>query len=133
MKILVVDDEYVALTKMETLLSDYGKCETASDGFEALKMFQQAFLISDQYDLITIDIDMPNMNGLQLLRHITSYEEDLFMQKAKKIIVTAEGSPNNVYQAVENKCDAFLIKPVKKEMLESKLKNIGILKKLSYA
>ena len=133
MKILVVDDEFVALTKMETLLSDYGECDTASDGMEALVKFQQAYLNSEEYDLITIDIDMPSLNGLQLLKRITSDEENLYIPKAKKIIVTAEGSPNNVYQAAENNCDAFLVKPVKKDTLEMKLKNIGIVKKLSYA
>jgi two-component system, chemotaxis family, chemotaxis protein CheY len=128
MKCLAVDDEFVALTKMSTLLSDYGTCETASNGEQAMAMFHKAFLEGMPYQLITIDIDMPGMNGIQLLKKISIDESLLFLPKAYKIIVTAEGSPGNVIQAIENKCDSFLVKPVKKDTLQLRLKELGILK-----
>jgi two-component system chemotaxis response regulator CheY len=128
MRCLAVDDEFVALTKMSTLLGDYGACDTASNGEQALTMFQRAFIDGNPYQLITIDIDMPGINGIQLLKMITVDENLLFIPKAFKIIVTAEGSPGNVIQAIENKCDSFLVKPVKKDTLQQRLKELGILK-----
>lgn len=128
MKCLAVDDEFVALTKMSTLLSDYGTCDTATNGEEALRMFHKAFLEGDPYQLMTIDIDMPGMNGIQLLKKITIDENLLFIPRSNKLIVTAEGSPGNVLQAIENKCDSFLVKPVKKDTLQMRLKELNILR-----
>jgi two-component system chemotaxis response regulator CheY len=128
MRILAVDDEYVAITKMQNILSDYGTCDIARDGKEALNMFYKAYLQSNPYSLITIDLDMPNMNGLELLRIITKDEDLMFIQKAKKIIITAEGSPGNVIAAMASHSDAFVVKPVKKEFMEQKLKDLGLTK-----
>lgn len=128
MKCLAVDDEFVALTKMSTLLSDYGTCDTANSGEQALIMFHKAFLEGSPYHLITIDIEMPGMNGIQLLKKITIDENLLFIPRSYKLIITAEGSPGNVIQAIENKCDSFLVKPVKKDTLHMRLKELNILR-----
>ena len=127
MKILIVEDEYVALTKMQYMLSKFGKCDLAQDGQEALNLFHKAYLNSSRYDLITIDINIPIINGLDLLKIMTKDEILLFIPPAKKIIVTASTSTNYVYQAKDNKCDAYLMKPVKQENLIEKLKAIGII------
>lgn len=129
MKILAVDDEFVALTKIQTMLSEYGYCDPAKDGQEALLLFEKAYLAGEKYDLITIDIEMPRIDGMELLKRISEYEDTMFIPKAKKIIVTAEGSPSNVLKAMENQCDAFLIKPVKKDRLEAKLSEFGMKKR----
>ncbi len=127
MKILIVDDEYVALSKMTTLLSKYGDCKFATDGKQALKLFDIA--VADEghpYDLITIDIDMPKIDGLELLKIISQKEQNRNISRAKKIIISAENSADNVLQAVQNHCDAFIAKPVLKRTLVDKLKEIGI-------
>ncbi len=126
MRILVVDDEIVAQTKMETILNDFGDCDTAGDGQSALMKFQQAYLQGDPYDLISIDIDMPKIDGLKLLKMINHDEEMLFIKPSKKIMITAEGTSSNVYHAIQNRCDAFMVKPIKKGTLVEKLKSIGI-------
>lgn len=128
MKILAVDEEEVAIAKMESILSDYGTCDVARDGKAALNMFHKAYLSSEPYELVTIDLDMQNMNGLELLKTITKDEELLFIRRAKKIITTAEGSPGNVFAAMANHSDAFLVKPVNRDLIELKLKELGYTK-----
>ena len=129
MKILNIDDEYIALTKMEQLFTEYGECETAKDGISALQKIHEAYVNGRPFDMITIDIEMPRMNGLQLLTKIREEEEILFMPNSIKIMITADGSPQNVMQAAKNKCDAYLVKPVKKDALKRKLIDLGIIKK----
>ena len=68
MKILIADDDFVSRSKLEALLSEYGDCDTAEDGDQAMAMFQKAYLASDGYDLITLDIDMPGANGHDVLK-----------------------------------------------------------------
>lgn len=126
MRILVVDDEFVALNTLAKLLSDYGSCDMAQSPQEALNKFRDAYLESNYYDLISIDIQMPQIDGLELLKIITREELSLFITPSKKMMVTASGTASNVLRAIENNADAFIVKPVKKDILREKLLEINI-------
>jgi YesN/AraC family two-component response regulator len=128
MRVLIVEDELVAQTKMKSLLENIGFCDLARDGKEAFYLFQQAYLDSSRYDLMTIDIDIPYINGLELLKLINTEESQLLIPPAKKIIITSSSSTNHVFLAKEYNCDAYIMKPVRKESLKEKLIQIGFLK-----
>ena len=127
MRILVVDDEFVALTKMVTWLSEYGQCDVATNGKQAYDMFLKALGELKPYNLITIDIVMPGLNGFMLLKRICANEQNPRVPPSKKIMVSEQGCPSNVVNAGMNHCDAFIVKPVKKEILKNKLIEIGII------
>ncbi len=127
MRTLVVDDEFVALTKLTTLLSKYGKCEAATNGSQAFKMFTKAVNRLQPYDLITIDIEIPEMNGFELLKNICKEEKVMKVSPSKKMMISVGGNPDNIYRAAINECDVFLIKPITKEVLEIKLKELGLI------
>jgi len=128
MRILAVDDELVALTKMHKMLLEYGQCDTATSGAQACKMYSKAISENFPYHLVTIDIQMPEITGFELLRMLAGLERDSHFRPSKKIIITSTGSPENVLEAVRNKCDAFLVKPIKKDVLDDKLKELGLMK-----
>lgn len=121
MRTLVVDDEFVALTKLTTLLSEYGKCDAATNGAQAFELFNKAVTHFQQYDLITIDIEIPEINGLELLKKICSVEKAMKVIPSKKIIISAEGTSDNIFRASQNQCDAFLVKPITKDVIKAKL------------
>lgn len=121
MRILVVDDEFVALTKMTTLLKPYGECDAATCARQAMEMFTKALGRVHPYDLVAIDIQMPDGNGLSLLRAMCEQESRNGGRRAKKIVVSGVASADNVARAAASRCDAFLVKPVKKEALVNKL------------
>jgi two-component system chemotaxis response regulator CheY len=127
MKCLVVDDEFVALTTLTTLLADVAQCDAATHGQQAIQMFSSAIIRRAPYDLITIDIQMPDMDGFALLKRLR--EEELLHNAtpAKKIMVTASSSAHNVNKAVTNRCDQFLVKPVSKKLLFRKLADLGLI------
>lgn len=127
MKILVVDDEFVALNKMTGILSAFGECDAATNGEQALEMYLKALDRIHPYDLVTIDIEMPGMDGLTLLARICEEEKRRQARQTKKIMVSAASSVDNVKQAAHNRCDAFLVKPVKRQALLQKLVDIGLL------
>jgi len=127
MKILVVDDEFVALQKMLVLLEPYGSCDAATHGEQAYEMFRKALMGIHPYDLVTIDIDMPGMNGLMLLRRLREAEEAEAVPPARKLIVSANANSVNVTQAMLQRCDGFLVKPIRREALVHKLVDIGVI------
>ena len=80
MRILLIDDEPIALTKLELMLTHVGTCDTVASGIAATECFVKAIDDNQPYDLITIDIELPDITGLDLLtagtkkRHHTGQE-----------------------------------------------------------
>lgn len=126
MRILIVDDEFVALTKMVAILSDYGECECATNGRQAFEMYSEAVIQGQYFDLIVVDINMPELNGLGLLERISLDERSLKLPTMRKIIVSAASNATNVLKAGDFSCDAFLVKPVRRDALCAKLVEMGL-------
>ncbi len=127
MRILVVDDEFVALTKISTLLSQYGECDAATSGKQASELFFKAIDAGNPYHLVTIDINMPEGNGFELMKTLSRLEERRGITPAKKIIISASSDTRSVLLAARKKCDGFLVKPVKRDALENKLRELELL------
>jgi two-component system chemotaxis response regulator CheY len=138
MRILVVDDDFVTRTKIETLLSVHGQCDTAEDGDQAWEMFQKAHKVFKPYNLITMDVDMPGMNGHEVVKKIREFEEenihhyesDEVGNEAKIIMVTSMQSRSDVIASFRGGCECFIRKPIKKEDLNEALDKLEILKKV---
>ena len=127
MRFLVVDDEYLALNRLKALLKPYGECDAAIHANQACGMFRVAVSTKRPYDLVTIDIDMPETSGTELLRLVREIEEKAGMPPTKIIMVSASSSYQNVYQSIAHKCDDFIVKPVEKDVLHKKLQALGLI------
>ena len=121
MKILIVDDEMTVLKKMESVLLPYGECTLATSAEQALKLCAGAVGLGAPFDLITIDIHLQDSNGLDLLAALNKMEKDKAVPVAKKIMVTASGTKDNLLKAVTKGCDGFIVKPVKRDITFSYL------------
>jgi len=71
-RILVVDDEQGARESIELILEDLYEVETAEDGFNALAKIQQA-----SFELVLLDVNMPRLNGIEVLKRIKEYDESI--------------------------------------------------------
>jgi two-component system chemotaxis response regulator CheY len=130
MKSLVVEDDFTSRFLLQTILSLYGECHGAVNGREALTVYRKAKEKGEPFDLICLDIMMPEMDGLEALRHFRSLEkeEDLSDQSGVKIIMTtALSDTENMNQAMKNSCDAYLVKPINKSKLLDHLKSFGLI------
>ena len=133
MRILVVDDDVVTRTKIQTLLSTHGQCDTAEDGDQAWEKFQAAYKEANLYDLITMDVDMPGMNGHEVVSKIRKWEKENISYEADKevkiLMVTSMQSRTDTIAAFREGCECFIRKPINPGNLNEALENLDILKK----
>jgi len=130
LRILVVEDDFVSRLLMQKLLSPYGQCDVSEDGIEAIESFRSAWERSTPYDLICLDIMMPNMDGQEALKIIRSVEEEkgLSLGKGVKIIMTtALSDSKNIFGAFNKGCESYINKPIDRNKLISELKKLELI------
>ncbi len=111
-KLLIVEDSTTVRSLIMSTLEDAGDfefVETAS-GFEALKM-----LTREKFDLIITDINMPDINGLELIGFIKKidYEKDIPL-----VIISTEGSEQDIKKGLALGADEYIVKPFEPEQLQ---------------
>lgn len=128
MKILVVDDELVSRKKMMKIVSDFGQCEGVTNGKAAISAVKKALEDWKLYQLITLDISMPDISGTQVLSAIRKLEEErgLDAEEIAKILMVTSHSDIETVKACAGKCNGYVIKPFNKEVMVEKMKKIGL-------
>ncbi len=129
MKIMIVDDEMAALTKMKVLLSAFGECTLCTGSQQAVQLCAKAIEGGRPFELITIDIHLGQADGNDLLEQINQLEAKQRATPAKKLIITASGTKENLVKAYQKGCDGFIVKPVQRDALDQKMLSLGFVKK----
>jgi two-component system chemotaxis response regulator CheY len=130
MKTLIAEDDFTSRLLLQTILSPYGECHVAVNGREAIEAFTKARNEGAPYDLLCLDIMMPEMDGQAALKEIRAIEEAdgiLSTFGVKIVMTTALGEPKNVIDAFMELCDAYIIKPVEKAKLLTTLQTLGLI------
>jgi DNA-binding NtrC family response regulator len=99
--VLVVDDELGPRESLRMILQPLYEVKTASNGHEALQALRLG-----KIDLITLDLKMPGLSGLDVLREIRKMEADPAV-----IVVTAYGTLSNAHEAIRYGAVDFISKP----------------------
>lgn len=130
MKILVVDDSKTIRTILTDILSPYGYCDTAKNGLEALWLFKKAWQQKEPYDLVCLDIIMPEINGHEVLKLMRAFEVDNGIQedrKSKIIMVSGQDDHRNKFNAFNEFCDDYVTKPIVPEKLLFKIRKFDLI------
>ena len=128
MKSLVIEDDATSRLVMQEYLSAFGPCDGVAHGRDALEVFAQAHRDGAPYELVCLDIMMPDMNGHDVLVRLRQYESELDiggLRGAKVLMTTALGDAKNVMRAFKAQCEGYLVKPVTVEKLTEKLQELG--------
>jgi len=131
MKILIVDDNFTNRLMLQEMLKSYGSINIAANGIEAIEAIIIGLENNEPYDLICLDIMMPEMDGQTALRQIRKAEEDagIFSSNGVKIVMTtALNDLQNIQEAYAELCDGYLVKPISKVKLLHTLKQLNLIK-----
>src|SRR3970040_1730113 len=101
-KVLVIDDDEMLLSLMQNILQGEGyTILSTADGPRGIAIYKE-----ERPDVVLLDLGLPSMNGLEVLRRIRS-----FVDKAKVIVVTGDGSAESVEVAHPPGAWDFVQKP----------------------
>ena len=115
MKALVVDDDLGSRLILQEMLAPYAEVHSCADGSEALWASTRALERDVPYDLICMDLMMPEMGGLEalkLIRHEEARHGRYRPQATKVIIATAADDVDTIDKAFREMCDAYIVKPI---------------------
>ncbi len=132
MKTLIVEDDFTCRKLIQAYLKDFGHCDVAVNGIEAIEAFKQAIKEKEPYDLITLDIMMPELDGMGTLEQVRKIEADLGihgLEGVKVIMTTAKEKSTDIFGAFKKGCEAYIIKPVKADALYTEIEKLGLMKK----
>lgn len=117
-KILIVDDFATLRMSLKSVLEQLGypEMDEAKDGQEAIDKLKEK-----DYDLIISDIDMPVMNGFELLDYV---KKDDNLKNIPVIFITAEAEREKIVESIKAGLDAYITKPFSISTLQQKIENI---------
>ena len=118
LRFLVVDDFATTRRIIGKLLREIGFAEVdeAIDGLAALEMLKQA-----QYDFVVTDVDMPRMNGFDL---VATMRRDPGLQAIPALLVTREPSKDQVVRASRVGANGYVVRPLTRAGLEDRIRAV---------
>jgi len=129
MRSLLVEDDFSSRLLLQAFLSRYGECNVAVNGKEAVEAYRVGLEARRRYDLICMDIMMPEMDGSEAVRQIRAMEEArgiLSNYGAKIVMTTALDDIKSVAHCYQDLCDAYLVNPIDLAKLVGLIKSYGL-------
>ena len=100
--VLIIDDEkFILQLSRDILVKSHYEVKTASDGKEGIKLLED-----NKFDLILTDIKMPNVNGLDFIRHVRVYDKEIPI-----IVITGHGTLDIAIDSLRLGAQGFILKP----------------------
>jgi len=129
LRALIVEDDDTTRLLLSAMLSRYATCQSVQNGSQALEACAKALQTEDPYELITLDLVLPDLDGLAVLRGVRGLESEHAPSgtPARVLIVTgARVDPGGDHDIREGR-EAWLLKPLRERSLVEKLQELGLL------
>ncbi len=130
MKILIAEDDFVSRKFIFKFMSQFGDCDVTVDGMEAIEVFLMSLEEGQYYDLVCLDIMMPEVDGLKALKTMRKLEEERNIpdsKRAKVIMTTALNSTDEVFDSFGSGSEAYAVKPIDTDKLTEVMRKLGLL------
>jgi two-component system chemotaxis response regulator CheY len=125
---LIVDDSPVIRILLQRILAAYGECEQAKDGQEAIDSYSRALSEGPPFDLVCLDLGLPEVSGPDVLVKIRALEaQNASAAKSRVLVITASSELKSVDAVQRQGADGYLVKPINKDKLLAYLKSFGLL------
>lgn len=130
MKILIAEDDFTSRMLLQKIISQYGTSHVVIDGNEAVQAFQMAWEENKPYDLICMDIMMPNMDGNEAVRKIREMEIQMGIKQMNKVFIMMTSSlseSDDIKNAMKAGANWYLLKPIDGQKLLNKLRELNLI------
>jgi len=125
MRVLIVDDSKPMRMLLKYIIEAHSFTPfEAPDAEQALTVFNRQLEKGDPINLALVDWEMPGMDGLTLVQHLRS---DRQFDPMKIMMVTTRNSLSDVMAAMKAGADDYLMKPIEEEMIDEKLRIMGMI------
>ncbi len=128
MNLLIVDDDLANCQLIKHLLVEYGDPDIVDNGDKAVKAFLDGHQKNNPYDVIFLDIMMPEKDGHEVLREIRQWEDENLKYgkgEAKVVMVSALDSKDHILSSFKEGCEYFLVKPISKSKVVNVMTEMG--------
>lgn len=131
LKALIIDDDLVCRERLQSILQSFFDCTFAVNGRQGLEAYIESRQQNDSYRFITLDINMPELNGHDTLDAIRKWEDANGVEGldgVKIIMTTSEGSSKHIMTSFRQGCEAYVLKSNMGEKLLDEIAKLGLLK-----
>lgn len=132
MLILIAEDEPLSRNMLTAMLADHGVVTTVENGMEAVLAFEQALNDNTPYDLVCLDVLMPEMDGNDALRRMRQAEKEAGIppEKESLVIMTTAIRDKSIINDtfMRNRAAAYMVKPVRRANLLTVLRDFKLIK-----
>ena len=130
MKALIVDDDFYSRNMIHEILRPVAQCDIAVNGEEAIEAFRRGMDAGEAYDLICLDLLMPELDGQQALREIRAIEKEFDIaphDEVKVIVTTMLDDEKETHDAFFlGGATSYLVKPIDEQKLMNEVKSLGL-------
>ena len=130
MKTLIVDDQIVSRMKIQKIMEGFCEIDAVDCGQAAIDAYKKSLEIKTPYNLITLDVSMPDLDGREVLKTIRDLETNHQIdkdQQVKILMITSSSDKETVLSSIQAGCDDYLVKPLNREAISHKLKKFGLI------
>ncbi len=129
-RMLIVEDEFLSRKLVIHYIEKYGTYDIAVNGVEAVSAIKFSYEEGKPYDVVFLDIMMPDKDGLSVLKEVREYEASRGIgtnDGIKIIMTTALGDAKTVMEAFRDQCEAFITKPYTEEAFKKQLRKLELI------
>lgn len=130
MRVLLLEDVKLLQKMVKNFLKDLAVVEITESGTSALRLFKESIEKNEPYDAIFLDVLIPDIDGLQVLKEIRKIESDNNIpaeNRSKIVMVSSVTDENTVKRALTAGCEGYIAKPFSKDRLIAELKNLKLI------
>lgn len=130
MRTLIVEDVHFLALILQRIIEPYSKSDFAHNGTVAIEKYTKAFTKGSAYDLICLDLLLPEMDGFEVLRSVRQFEDEFNLppeKRTKVIVVSTFNDQKTVAKAHAAGCDSYISKPFRKYMVLKTIEKLGLI------